>query len=76
MKTKQQLIERYIEYVYDEFKNNTLFTAEVQQSKIDFSQGYSCAIENLKEVIKQLQKEDITSTVYILREVIKRMENE
>lgn len=41
-----------------------------------FKDGYNAAIKNLKQIVQQLQKEQITSTVYILREVVKRMEDE
>lgn len=38
-----------------------------------FLMGWIAAENKLKQIINQLQKEDISSTVYILREVLKRM---
>jgi hypothetical protein len=42
----------------------------------DFLEGYDAAIKDLKQITQQLQEEDITSTVYLLKEVVKRMKNE
>lgn len=46
---------------------------ENDYAETSFIEGWNSAEEKLGRIIKQLQKEQITSTVYILREVLKRM---
>jgi len=76
MKNVDKLAEEYLEYLYGEDKDEEMYRPDTLQSKLDFKYGYNSAIKNLKQIVTQLQKEDISSTVYLLREVIKRMEDE
>ena len=46
------------------------------EDEANFLMGWNAATEKLKQIINQLQKEDISSVVYALREVIKRMDDE
>lgn len=73
MKNKEKLIEQYIDYLYGEDQYEQMYAPDIFQSKKDFIQGWNSAEQKLEKIINQIQKEDITSTVYILREVIKRM---
>lgn len=68
MKTKEELAKMFCDREGLSWEND--------YAEKSFIKGYNSAIKNLKKITQQLQKEDITSTVYILREVIKRMENE
>lgn len=65
MKNKEELAKNYLESVYMDNPYKLVDKA--------FLKGWNSAEEKLEQIIKQLQKEQITSTVYILREVIKRM---
>ena len=73
MKSKRESREDYIEDLYQEVVDDPMYAPDVFQSRTDFTEGWDSAEERLEQIIKQLQKEDITSTVYILREVLKRM---
>ena len=65
MKNKEKLAEEYLKTVY---MNNPYKLVDKS-----FIEGWNSAEERLEQIAKQLQKEDITSVVYALREVIKRM---
>ena len=73
MKTKRESREDYIEDLYQEVVDDPMYAPDVFQSRIDFTEGWDSAEQKLEQIAKQLQKEDITSVVYALREVIKRM---
>ena len=73
MKTKRESIEEYIEDIYQEVADDPMYIPDVFQSRTDFNKGWNSAEQKLKQIVKQLQKEDITSVIYALREVIKRM---
>lgn len=73
MKTKRESREDYIEGIYQEVADNPMYAPDVFQSRTDFTEGWDSAEKRLEQIVKQLQKEDITSVVYALREVIKRM---
>lgn len=68
MKNKEELAKKFCDREGLSWENDYAETS--------FTEGWDSAEERLEQIIKQLQKEDITSTVYILREVIKRMEDE
>lgn len=73
MKNKEEIKKEYVDYLYGEGVDLQMYAPDILQTKLDFNKGWNSAEERLEQIIKQLQKEDITSTVYILREVIKRM---
>jgi len=73
MKTKRESREEYIEKIYQEVIDDPMYAPDVFQSRTDFTEGWESAEKRLEQIVKQLQKEDITSVVYALREVIKRM---
>ena len=73
MKTKRESREDYIEDLYQEVVDDPMYAPDVFQSRTDFTEGWDSAEQKLEQITKQLQKEDITSVVYALREVIKRM---
>ena len=73
MKSKRESREDYIEDLYQEVVDDPMYAADVFQSRTDFTEGWDSAEKRLEQIVKQLQKEDITSVVYALREVIKRM---
>lgn len=73
MKNKEEIKKEYIDYLYGEDVDVKMYAPDILQTKLDFNKGWNSAEEKLEQIIKQLQKEQITSTVYILREVIKRM---
>lgn len=74
MKNKEELVEDYLNHLYKEDRHEEMYTPEVMQSRLDFIKGWNSAEEKLKQILEQLQKEDISSTIYILREVLKRMQ--
>jgi len=45
MKTKEELIEDYIDYLYQEDKDEPMYVPEVTQSRLDFSRGFEVAKE-------------------------------
>lgn len=68
MKTKEKLaLIQYPEVLEDDEWDKNL------QYREPFIEGWNSAEQKLEQIAKQLQKEDITSVVYALREVIKRM---
>lgn len=73
MKNKEKLVEQYIDYLYGEDRDKRMYNIDESQSKRHFIEGWNSAEQKLEQIAKQLQKEDITSVVYALREVIKRM---
>ena len=73
MKSKRESREDYIEDLYQEVVDDPMYAPDVFQSRTDFNKGWDSAEQKLEQIAKQLQKEDITSVVYALREVIKRM---
>ena len=73
MKTKRESREDYIEDLYQEVVDDPMYAPDVFQSRTAFTEGWDSAEKRLEQIVKQLQKEDITSVVYALREVIKRM---
>ena len=73
MKSKRESREDYIEDLYQEVVDDPMYAPDVFQSRTDFTEGWDSAEKRLEQIAKQLQKEDITSVVYALREVIKRM---
>lgn len=73
MSNKEQLAEQYIDYLYGEDQYEQMYAPDILQTKLDFNKGWNSAEQKLEQIAKQLQKEDITSVVYALREVIKRM---
>ena len=73
MKSKRESREDYIEDLYQEVVDDPMYAPDVLQTKLDFNKGWNSAEQKLEQIAKQLQKEDITSVVYALREVIKRM---
>jgi len=73
MSNKEKLVEQYIDYLYGEDQYEQMYAPDILQTKLDFNKGWNSAEQRLEQIAKQLQKEDITSVVYALREVIKRM---
>ena len=68
MSNKEQLaLIQYPEILEDDEWDKNL------QYREPFIEGWNFAEQKLEQIAKQLQKEDITSVVYALREVIKRM---
>lgn len=76
MKNKEEIAEEYLNYLYKEGRHEEMYAPEVIQSNLDFLKGWNSAEEKLKQILEQLQKEDISSTIYILREVLKRMQRD
>lgn len=73
MKNKEEIKKEYVDYLYGKDVDLQMYAPDILQTKLDFNKGWNSAEERLEQIIKQLQKEDITSVVYALREVIKRM---
>ena len=73
MKTKEEIKKEYVDYLYGEDQYEQMYAPDILQTKLDFNKGWDSAEQKLEQISKQLQKEDITSVVYALREVIKRM---
>jgi hypothetical protein len=68
MKTKEQLVEDYIEYLYGEEKDEAMYVPEVTQSRLDFSRGFEAAKEMYSpkwiSVEDKLPKNDRMVVVY------------
>lgn len=73
MKNKEEIKKEYVDYLYGKAVDLQMYAPEILQTKLDFNKGWNSAEQKLEQIAKQLQKEDITSVVYALREVIKRM---
>lgn len=73
MKNKEKILESYLDFIFEKERNNFTFATDVIETATAFRMGWNSAEEELKKIVEQLQKEDISSTVYILREVLKRM---
>ena len=73
MRTKEEIKKEYVDYLYGKDVDVQMYAPDILQTKLDFNKGWDSAEQRLEQIVKQLQKEDITSVVYALREVIKRM---
>ena len=73
MRTKEEIKKEYVDYLYGKDVDVQMYAPDILQTKLDFNKGWDSAEQKLEQIAKQLQKEDTTSVVYALREVIKRM---
>jgi hypothetical protein len=63
MKNVDKSAEDYLEYLYGEDKDEEMYRPDTLQSKLDFKYGYNAAIKNLKQIVQQLQKEEINRQI-------------
>lgn len=73
MSNKEEVKKEYIDYLYGKDVDLQMYAPDILQTKLDFNQGWNSAEKRLEQIINKLQKEEISSVVYVLREVIKRM---
>lgn len=67
MKTKENLLEQHINFLYKEEKDNPMYAPDVSQSKFDFEAGFFAKEDIIREALYNMSPliEEITKLTYL-----------